>query len=167
MATVEVHEKPAPKAGRGEVHDASEDPGQLSWEQAREARKRIAITVKDAFGRDIGVGHVSAWDRMRLAAMTTPEEAASVDFMTNAILAFSAWRIGEFTFGRIMTRHEFDQRCEMLDDEGFAALWKAWIEVGWFKRNTPTEQEASAEADRDKDQLKNSAATPLSPTQRG
>ena len=166
MTTIEVHGTPAPGRGRDDP-DASTDAGQLNWEQVRESRKRIALTVKDTFGRDIGVAHVSAWDRMRLAGMLTPEEAGSRDFMMNSVLALSAHKIGEHYLGPIIHRHEFERRCQMLDDEGFAAVLRAWLELGWLKTAEPTDEEAEAEAKKEKDRLKNSSATQPSPTPRG
>ena len=162
MTKLIVHKDASPQGPLPGAGDVSTDAGQRDWEQVRAQRQRVAATVKDAFGRTISVAHVSAFDRMRLAGMITLEEAASKDFMPYAVLAMSTRQVGDNPPLGDWTRVELDQRCEQLDDEGFAAVMEAWAELGWFRRAGETKDEAGAAESQERDHLKNSPSTPTS-----
>jgi hypothetical protein len=85
-----------------------------------------SVTVKDAGGRSIEVRKLKILDRMRVIELVGAANAANEQYLGFAVLAYSVSSIDGNPVGRPATKLALEAIVQQLDDDGFAAVSKAF-----------------------------------------
>jgi hypothetical protein len=116
------------------------------------ASKPTIFGVTDARGRKIQVKKLTALDRMRLAIVLGPTNAENQSVLIYANLAYSVTTIeGEESYKPASMR-EVEYLVGRLDEDGLAAIMRAWSEAGWLG-------DAEAAGEQHRAAVKNSSGT--------
>jgi hypothetical protein len=94
--------------------------------QAIVAKK--SVTVKDVRGRSIEVRKLKTLERMQLVELVGAVNSANEKYLGFAMLAYSVSSIDGNPVGRPGTKLALETIVKELDDEGFDAVGKAFVD---------------------------------------
>lgn len=109
-------------------------------------------TVTDARGRQLAIRKIGALDRMKMFEVCGPENSKNEAYLGYAALAFSVAKIDDEDLPRIDNKLRLEARIDRLGDEGLDAVG------AFFQAEAKVKKQADAETE--KQQLKNSSGTP-------
>lgn len=100
----------------------------MSETLSQEIVRNAPIKVTDKKGRIIEVRKLKTLDRMRLLELVGAENSANQQYLGFAMLAYSVSSIGGNPIGRPGTKLALEAIVQELDDDGFDAISKAFVE---------------------------------------